>query len=221
LQNNEGLAFFGNVTASLSHEISNVLATIRELSGLLGDFLSAAEAGRPIDITRLKDISGKITENTKRGEVLIKRLNRFSHSIDDPVKTFELKTLLEEISTISERYAFLKKVRLETDFTEEAITVSSNPFGLQQAVFFCIDIALAFAKESEVIKLSLERDGDGARIAVSGIASHDAEEAGAKLSLLSFLTEELGARAEIVLSKDQRYSLALFIPRVMPGGDAG
>jgi len=193
LHNNEGLAFFANVTASLSHEISNVLATIRELSGLLGDFLSAAEAGRPIDITRLKDLSGKITENTKRGEVLIKRL----------------------------RYAFLKKVRLETDFTEEAITVGSNPFGLQQAVFFCIDIALAFAEESEVIKLSLERDGDGARIAVSGIASHDAEEAGARLSLLSFLTEELGARAEIVPSNDQRYSLALFIPRVMPGGDAG
>ena len=41
-----GFAFFGAITASLSHELNNVLATIKELSGLLEDLVHAVKPER-------------------------------------------------------------------------------------------------------------------------------------------------------------------------------
>ena len=45
----DDIAFFGAVTAGLSHELKNVLATINELSGLQDDLQLLARRGRPLD----------------------------------------------------------------------------------------------------------------------------------------------------------------------------
>jgi hypothetical protein len=44
-----GLQFYGKITASVSHEIKNVLAIINENAGLLEDFTFMADRGKPID----------------------------------------------------------------------------------------------------------------------------------------------------------------------------
>ena len=51
-----GLQFFGRISASISHELKNVLAIINENAGLLEDLTSMADRGKPIDSARLKAI---------------------------------------------------------------------------------------------------------------------------------------------------------------------
>ena len=60
-------AFFGQATASATHEINNVLAIINEYAGLLGDLAAGAEAGRPLDPARLTKTAGSILRQIKRG----------------------------------------------------------------------------------------------------------------------------------------------------------
>jgi C4-dicarboxylate-specific signal transduction histidine kinase len=213
----KGLSFFGIVTASLSHEINNAIAIIGELSGLLDDLLYGAEQGRPLNEEKLKEICGKIAKQVKKGQGIIKRLNRFAHSIDEPVREFDLKELLEQITTIAERFAFLKGVNLEARLKENPVTIRSNPFSLQQAVFTCIEVALIASKKNDVVSIAFNNDSDGAKIVTLTRAPiPNTEEVNAKLSFLSALAAELGGKLEVVALDGDRHSLTLSIPRSMP-----
>ena len=61
-----GLQFFGKMTASISHEIKNVLAIINENAGLLGDLALLAERGVAIEPQRLNDMSRTVMKQVSR-----------------------------------------------------------------------------------------------------------------------------------------------------------
>jgi len=212
----KGLSFFGIITASLSHEISNVIATINELSGLLNDLLLGAEQGRPLNTEKLKNLSGRIAKQVKTGEDTIKKLNRFAHSIDDPLKDFDLKGLLEEITTLAERFAFLKRVPLQAEFANESMTVRSDPFKLQQSVFICIGLALENSKKDEAVVLRFNRAGPNARIEIAGISPAEREETNPELALLSILMKDLGGAVEYAPADGDNQALVLTIPGSAP-----
>lgn len=216
----EELAFFGVVTASLSHEINNAVAIIGQLAGLLEDLLWGVRQGKPIDDGKLEDVSEKISNQVKKGQSVIKRLNRFAHSVDEPVKEFDLREMLEFISVIAERFAFLKGAKLELASQKESLTVTSNPFSLQQAVFICIEMALSASGKNEVVKVACEQDGDKFRVSIASAPVPKTDEANSKLALLSLLMEQLGGRVEWT-SVDEGDALALSIPRSIPAEPAG
>jgi signal transduction histidine kinase len=80
----DGLAFFGRVNASISHELKNVMAIISETAGLLGDLSDMAATGSPVPPDMLKSCTGSIMEEIQRGFTVIRQMNRFAHSIDTP-----------------------------------------------------------------------------------------------------------------------------------------
>jgi signal transduction histidine kinase len=208
----KGLSFFGVVTASLSHEINNVIAIIGELSGLLDDLLLGAQQGRPTDNQKLRDLSERITAQVKKGEGIIKRLNRFAHSIDEPLKSFDLVELLKEIIVIAQRFAFLKGVRLETQLVEGSMNVMGDPFSLQQAIFICIELALAASEKNGAVTVTLGKAESGAKIAITGAPLVRTEDVDSKLSFLSILMEELGGKVEAAPADGDKHSLTLFVP---------
>lgn len=212
----KGLAFFGVVTASISHEINNAIAIIGELSGLLDDLLLAAERGRAIDHDKLKAISHKIANQVDKGQRVIKGLNRFAHSIDEPVKEFDLGELLREITAIAQRFAFLKGVRLETDVGHESLKITSSPFRLQQAVFKCVELALGASDKDDTVTVALNQDGSAARIVTASAPLETTEEVNSKLSFLSILMKQLGGSVE-ARRKDERQELILSVPRSIDG----
>jgi C4-dicarboxylate-specific signal transduction histidine kinase len=215
LQREKELAFFGTVTASLSHEINNVIAIVGELGGLLDDLLYAAEQGRPLNTDKLKDVSNKMAKQVEKGKIIIKRLNRFAHSVDEPIKQVDVKELLQQISAIAERFAFLKGVSLETDFgIDDSINIQTNPFLLQQAIFLCIQLALSRAQKNDVIKIGYRRQESGVNILFSGFPVAEPDE-----QFFSILLKELGGNLDIASAQDAGYSLALSIPRAI-GGDS-
>lgn len=164
------LMFFGTITASLSHELKNVLATINEYSGLLDDLTQAAVGGKPLSPERLQSFCAKIAKQIKRSEVLIQRLNRFAHSVDDPLKEVDVESLLVEIKDLTNRFAVLKQVKLETRFPGRSRSVTTDPFGFQQAVFLAIHLAFEAAADKRLLHLAYETDG-GCRVIVESADS--------------------------------------------------
>jgi len=63
----KGLAFFGSITASFSHEINNIMAIIAELSGLMEDLLRVADLGHPPQLERFRRISERIGTQVNGG----------------------------------------------------------------------------------------------------------------------------------------------------------
>jgi C4-dicarboxylate-specific signal transduction histidine kinase len=163
-----GLAFFGAITASVSHELNNVISIIYQSAGLLEDLLLGAEQGRPIKNERLKQIAGNISHQTERGVKVIKRLNSFAHSVDDPRREVDINALVENLTALTGRFAGLKKVNLETSFSEQAITLETGPFNIQQVLFLTIQQALASSIEGDSITIRVEASDEGGRISVEG-----------------------------------------------------
>ena len=84
------LHFFGALTASVTHELNNVLGTIDQISGLLEDMAASASNNQTVSIENLNSLSEKINRQTERGIALIKQLNTFAHSADHVTAEFNL-----------------------------------------------------------------------------------------------------------------------------------
>ncbi len=189
----EGLAFFGRMTAGQAHEVTNVLNIVNELAGLQADLLRAAAADRAPDLGRLADIADRIQAQVARGETILRNVNRFAHSVDLPVAVFDLGEVLDRVVFLSRRTAHLARVGLTLRLPEESVTLESNPFSIQQAVFCCIDLAVAGAGERRRVLVTF-RAGDHA--VTIEVLSEDPVTAGPafehRMRFLRALLEELG-----------------------------
>ncbi len=198
----KGMSFFGAITASLSHEINNVLAIVSELSGLLGDLIHAAASGRPLDPERLAGISDRINGQVERGKHLVKRLNRFAHTVDQPVTAVSVNETMELITTLCQRFARLKKATLETEFPDQDLVIESSSFGLMQAVHLCIDLALRSGMEGACTVIAgFEPFDDGCSIIITCSNPIPLDQGTTdRLSYLSLLMNELGG--ELICSPE-------------------
>ena len=211
-----GLAFFGRITASVSHDVNNVLSTMGELSGLLQDFIVAGQESAGIAPARLQRVADGLTAQVQKGAIIVKRLNRFAHSADDSAKTVDLVEQLDSIAVLAQRFATLKQVSLETDFPREPISLRTNPFLLQQAVFLCIDTALLCADQSCPVIVSALKREDGVEIVITSALLDRSDELDARMSHLVLLMQELGGTVENVPGQDGTHRLVLTIPRDKP-----
>jgi len=157
----EGLAFSGEITASVTHELNNVLGTIEQMTGLVEDLAeidSVREAGLS---EKLIDVGGRIVRQADRGTVLIRHLNYFAHLSDIAATQCKLGELLENLVALSERFAAMRRIRLVTSGFESEIVVSSRPFPIAQVIFGLIRKTLQVAEPSEPVEISLTPCDDG------------------------------------------------------------
>jgi len=109
----EDLAFFGQVNASISHELKNILAIISEAAGLLQDLTEMAATEQQIEFEMLQTCSQDIVEEIQRGFTTIKQMNTFSHSVDTPLKSVNLIEVLELMIGLAGFLSFAAKVRFD------------------------------------------------------------------------------------------------------------
>lgn len=162
-----GLKFYGKMSASLSHEIKNVLSVIQEHAGLLGDFAVMAEQGVPIDPKRVGTLTTKIQGQIERANGIVKGMNQLAHSVDEPVKSVDLGQVLTLLVALSQRFASVRGVRLEPTLPSKAVTVTSSPFILQNLAWLCLDFAMHVAGGGKVVRLSAQPAGQGAQLKFS------------------------------------------------------
>jgi signal transduction histidine kinase len=149
----DNLAFFGKVSASISHELKNVMAIISETAGLLGDLSDMASTGKPIAPDMLKSCTDSIVEEIQRGFSTIRQMNRFAHSVDTPAESVNLMDMLDLTINLSEYLSFSGKTDLNPGegFTPIATTC---PFLLQTIVY-------------ETLVYTFKHTGPGAEISIS------------------------------------------------------
>lgn len=213
----QGLAFYGKITASLSHELNNVIAIINEHNGLLGDLLLGANKGIPIDDKKLQRISKKVSFQLERSKELIKKLNKFAHSSDNAVAEIDISEILQAIIDLTRRLADLKGLNLEFKAPAQPIYLVNNPFNLQHAVFICFEMFMADADINRSIIVSAEKIEDIIKISISGSALSDNDFSRAKKSILEMLLKQLGGSFEIETGADNKQSIILILKGQVSG----
>ncbi|UCD94852.1 MAG: HAMP domain-containing histidine kinase [Candidatus Zixiibacteriota bacterium] len=211
----EGLAFFGAITASVTHELNNVTAVINELTGLLDDILYGAGQGMPIDAEKLRSLQERLSKQVDRGRTIIKRLNKYAHTTDKAVVEYDLKAVLGNLTDICRRFADMKKVRLEGRFPPDPVNVSGNPFAMQHAVYLCIRYALENAAVDNVIGVNASRDESGIRVEITGPGIDGTKIEDKQLALLRTLLEAQEGELDFVRDSGGSQSIVLGFPDIL------
>ena len=130
----ENLAFFGKVNASISHELKNIMAIISETAGLLTDLSEMARKGKPIELDMLTESTQSIIEEIQRGFMTIRQMNQFSHSVDTPVASLDLREILTLVKHLLGYLSFAGEMRINSVDGDSPI-VQTCPFILQTIIY--------------------------------------------------------------------------------------
>jgi C4-dicarboxylate-specific signal transduction histidine kinase len=136
------VAFFGKITAGITHEIKNVLAIIQESSGLMEDILNITENGTFPHKDKFITSLNRISRQIQRGIDVTSRLNRFAHSPDHCPASLDLNDITEQMVLLASRFARLKNVVLESSPSDPPLIIKSDPVSLEMALFESIEILL-------------------------------------------------------------------------------
>ncbi|MBI4859129.1 MAG: HAMP domain-containing histidine kinase [Candidatus Riflebacteria bacterium] len=204
------LVFFGRISASATHEIKNVLATIGQQAGWIEDILLMTQAEGAVDMDRIRQITGKIANQVAKGDKIVRRLNRFAHSSDLLVTRFDLTATSRDLAAFAERLVGLKRVKFAVEIPDSEIVVTGDPFLCQRTVFGCIELLVSESKEGSSVAVSIA-DGQGSAVlAVTAEPFDETRSLAAHLSGLRALAGSLGATLDEASGQGRRVLTVTF-----------
>ncbi len=159
-----GFQFFGKISASISHDIKNVLAVLNENAGLLEDLVLMAEKGASFNHERVKSLANSMRKQIKRADLIAKNMNRFAHSVDKPLNDVDVCETLELVVALSGRLADMRGVNLEPLYTKERICIKTNHFLLENLLWCCLDFAMTSVTEGNTVGIVVEEIEKGVQI---------------------------------------------------------
>lgn len=165
----DGIQFFGRISASISHELKNSLSIMNESAGLLEDLSLLAEKERPLDLERVKKLSGMIKRQIQRTDQIIRNMNRFSHAVDDPFKQIDLFEFLTLVIAVSRRLTGVRGVTVNLALCPEPVSVITRPFYLHHLIWRVIEFGMYAVGASKIIGLEIQRAARGVEINFSGL----------------------------------------------------
>jgi C4-dicarboxylate-specific signal transduction histidine kinase len=159
-----GLQFFGKISASISHEIKNVLAIINENAGLLEDFTSMADRGVPIDSARLKVMAESVKKQIGRADAILRNMNRFAHSIDQTATTVNLNQTMELIIALTARFALMQGVRVDLQLPDNPVKLDTAPYILMNLLWLCLEFAMSASGDQKRVEIVARETENSVRI---------------------------------------------------------
>lgn len=205
--NKQGLQFFGSVNASISHELKNIFAIISETSGFLNDLTQLSKQGKKLEVSLLENCSKSISEEIERGFDTIRQMNRFAHSVDDPVRETNILDTLTLTVKLTGFLSFAKKT--DIDETAEDGTVFTSQFLLQTLLYKTLSALYQALDSGDQITLTTSfRDTDPSGVTV--VFSH-----GRQAGFTDFPDKLTAGTADALQAefKETDTGLELFIPR--------
>lgn len=164
-----GLQFFGQISASIFHEIKNVMAIINENAGLLEDFTLMEKRGVPIDPERLKSMAEGVKKQIARADVILKNMNRFAHSIDHIFTEIDLTQTVELIIALTARFAPMRGIAVVLQLPEKEVKFQTSPYLMMNLIWLCLDYSMSACGDSKHIELVAEETKDDIRIQIKGL----------------------------------------------------
>jgi signal transduction histidine kinase len=141
-QEDKELLFMGKITGSITHDLNNVLATIEMNSALIQDIFSLSPDSLFTKQERIPRAFRTIDNQVNRGVELTNRLNSFAHIVDEVETNVDLNEMTRQIAFLSERFARLKQVDLKVVTHNQPLLLIQQPFKIQMALFFCLELIL-------------------------------------------------------------------------------
>jgi signal transduction histidine kinase len=214
-KNNDDLAFFGKVNASISHELKNILAIISEAAGLLQDLTEMAAKGKKIELEMLQTCSQDIIEEIQRGFATIKQMNKFSHSVDEPVRQVHLAETVDLMIALAKFLSFASKIQFDPA-PEDAPVVLTCPFRLENLIYQALLFSFTAAGPEGQICVEIHSQQDrSTHIAFSGFGANEGR---------SFASEEIKKIADSIgvdiLEPDDLQSFVLVVPEDLESGNS-
>jgi len=204
---NDGIKFLSIITASFTHELNNVLGTVEQLLGLLEDLAFTLESDNKSLSEQMNSISSRINSQVLRGTNLIKRLNGVAHTSDSQSASFNVYDAVENLMSLMERLARIKKVNLELEKPETTITIVGNAFLFVQIVFFSINRILPFVNEDSAIRISLFEKNENLRVVICAEHENSITELESGNSIDRLLSTVPCEIIEEIMEKNYRCSL--------------
>jgi C4-dicarboxylate-specific signal transduction histidine kinase len=164
-----GLLFFGRMSASISHELKNALAIIKENAGLLSDYIHMTGKGTSVEPERFDTIARRIDAQTRRADAIIKNLNQFAHSVDTPTKSVDLNDILDLLVALHRRPAAMQQVELEPRPAESAVVVHTMPFLLLNILGLILTHALHTVPDGATMTIAVGFSQSEAELGFSGL----------------------------------------------------
>jgi signal transduction histidine kinase len=166
----EGVMFFGKVSASISHEIKNVLAVMSESAGLIEDLcLLSVKRGVGLDVQRVQSLSGRIRNQVGRADEIVKNMNRFAHTVDEVVSTIDLQEHIQLLITLSRRLAAMREVSIEFVPMERQISLTTSPFLLLCLLWSCLHYSMSVCGAEKKVDIRVKESDAAVRISFSGL----------------------------------------------------
>jgi len=145
--------FTGKITAGVTHEFMNVLATIRETSGLMEDLLALSRETPFPHREKFEKTLSTIKKQVFRGMKMSGSLNKFAHSMDKPESRVEVNPLLDQLAFLVQHFANLKRVQLTVNPVEPTLAIYTDPFRLQLILVACLEHCMERTAGGGVITL--------------------------------------------------------------------
>ncbi|WP_319761464.1 sensor histidine kinase [Maridesulfovibrio sp.] len=185
----DDLCFFGQISAAISHDLKNVLAIINEDAGLLQDLSLMVEKGLELDPPRLVKLAGKIQNQVKRGDTIIKNMNRFAHSVDIPECEIDYHELSSLVISLLTRMASRKCVKISLREGGQ-VNGKGDPFTTQMLIAKALEYSMDSAGKDGELGVDVEASGGGCFVSISGLTEVLTEE---QLAELGAIAEQAGA----------------------------
>lgn len=153
-----GLAYFGQMGATISHDIKNCLAIMNENAGLMSDHLMMAQKGVPPDLERFSDIVGRIEKQIARADGIVKSLNTFSHSMDKPQQQIDLDEALTLALALGTRIISNKGIKINHARAAETLYIDGSFFFLLFVIWSILENATQNLASGAVLNISSIKD---------------------------------------------------------------
>jgi len=190
------LMFFGQVSASISHEIKNALAIINENAGLLEDLVLMSAKGVPPDIDRLGRLGETIRRQVRRADDIVKKMNQFAHSADHIAEKVDLYETTCFITDLCGRMIDMGRVSVNAIPPPEPVGIYTHRFYLQNILWVCIASIMKASCPDAQIKIHFET---AARSAIMRFCVDPAPDSGFLENLFAGDAKVLGGYLQLQL----------------------
>ncbi|MFW6081952.1 MAG: hypothetical protein ACOC7W_08555 [Desulfosalsimonas sp.] len=200
------MAFFGKMTANLTHEFKNILAIIQESAGLMEDIMAISPLSKEKYQERFNNSMATIKNQLHRGMQLASRFNKFAHAPDQTHAKLDLDETVNHFCILTERFARLKHISLQAaKAATPGASLETNPVLFYMALFYTLESCLSVLPADSAIRITpAETTGKQAvEIICTGEKAPSADEFSAGLRESSSWDEledtagQLGARIEV------------------------
>jgi len=127
------------------------------------------EKGAHFDPGKFKSLAEKIGTQIRRADEIVKNMNAFAHSIDEPAKSIDLSDFLEFAQAFFARFAVMRGIALESKPSESSLMITTSPFFLLNLIWFCLELAMDSAGSGKTVGLSARKTNTGAQIRFMGL----------------------------------------------------